>query len=70
MASPLSMVHIHRLGGAMSRELQGGSAFAHLGSAFVYNLIATWTEPSQDADNISWARALFDELRPHSLGAA
>jgi FAD/FMN-containing dehydrogenase len=70
MGSPLSMVHIHQLGGAMTREPQGGSAFAHRGSAFVYNLIATWTEPSQDSDHISWARALFDELRPHSLGAA
>jgi FAD binding domain-containing protein/berberine-like enzyme len=70
ISSSLSMVHIHHLGGAMSREPQGGSAFAHRGSAFVYNLIATWTEPGEDPVHIGWARTLFDELRPHSLGAA
>lgn len=70
MSSSLSMVHIHQLGGAMSREPQGGGAFAHRASAFVYNLIATWTEPGEDSVHIGWARTLFDELRPHSLGAA
>lgn len=70
MTSPLSMVHIHQLGGAMSREPHGGSAFAHRGSAFVYNLIGTWTEPREDSIHINWARAFFDELRPYSEGAA
>jgi FAD/FMN-containing dehydrogenase len=70
MASSRSMVHIHQLGGAMSREPRAGSAFAHRGSAFVYNLIATWTEPGEDSAHISWAKTVFDELRPHSLGAA
>jgi FAD/FMN-containing dehydrogenase len=70
IASPLSMIHIHHIGGAMSREPAGGSAFAHRGSAFVYNLIATWTEQSEDRTHIDWAKTLFDELRPHSAGAA
>lgn len=70
MTSPLSMVHIHQLGGAMSREPHGGSAFAHRGSAFVYNLIGTWTEPREDSIHINWARAFFEELRPYSEGAA
>jgi hypothetical protein len=33
-------------------------------------LIATWTEAGEDSVHISWARTLFDELRPHSLRAA
>lgn len=70
MVSPLSQVHIHHLGGAMSREPAGGSAFPHRGAAFIYNLIATWTEPDQDRVHINWARSEFDELRPYSLGAA
>lgn len=70
IASPLSMIHIHHLGGAISREPAGGSAFAHRDSAFVYNLIATWTEPSEDQTHIDWAKSLFDELCPHSAGAA
>jgi FAD/FMN-containing dehydrogenase len=70
IASPLSMIHIHHLGGAISREPAGGSAFAHRDSAFVYNLIATWTEPSEDQTHIDWAKSLFDELCPYSAGAA
>lgn len=68
LASPLSMVHIHHIGGAMSRQPAGGSAFAHRGSAFLYNVISTWTEQSEDPIHIHWARTLFDELGPHSAG--
>jgi len=70
MASPLSMMHIHHLGGAMSREPLGGSAFAHRSSPFVYNVIASWTDPREDSIHINWARDVFDELRPHSEGSA
>jgi hypothetical protein len=70
MASPLSMRHLHHIGGAMSREPAGGSAFSHRRSSFIYNLIATWTESSQDPVHIDWASVLFEELRPHSAGAA
>jgi hypothetical protein len=70
IASPLSMIHIHHIGGVMSREPDGGSAFAHRASAFVYNVIASWTEQSEDQAHIDWAKSLFDELRPHSAGAA
>lgn len=70
MTSPLSQIHIHHLGGAMSREPVGGSAFPHRGATFIYNLIATWTEPDQDRVHINWARSAFDELQPDSLGGA
>jgi FAD/FMN-containing dehydrogenase len=70
ITSPLSAVHIHHMGGAVSREPAGGSAFAHRSSAFVYNVLSTWTEPSQDPIHIDWARTLFDGLRPHSTGTA
>lgn len=70
MASPLSQIHIHQLGGAMAVEPAGGSAFAHRGSGFIYNLIGTWRDAADDADQIGWARSVFDSLRPYSAGAA
>lgn len=70
MASPLSQIHIHHLGGAMLREPTGGSAFAHRGSPFIYNLISTWKDAEQDSIQINWAKSAFDELRPYSRGEA
>jgi hypothetical protein len=28
------------------------------------NLLANWSDPTADADNISWIRAIFKKLRP------
>jgi FAD/FMN-containing dehydrogenase len=70
MVSPLSMIHIHHVGGAMAREPEGGSAFPHRNSAFVYNVIATWTDPSEDGIQVNWAKSVFDALRSCSEGVA
>jgi FAD/FMN-containing dehydrogenase len=51
--APSTMTHldIHVLGGAHSREPEGGSAYGHRDAGFVYNLIATWPpgDPSGEA---------------------
>ena len=70
MASPLSQIHIHHLGGAMASEPAGGSAFVHRRSGFVYNVIGTWQDAAEDGAHIGWARSVFDALRPYSAGAA
>lgn len=70
MASPLSQIHIHQLGGAMAREPRVGGAFGYRAAPFLYNLIGTWVDPMEDSTHTAWVRSLFDQLRPHSLGAA
>lgn len=70
MASPLSQMHVHYLGGAMQRTPSGGSAFPNRGAAFVYNLIGMWTDPVENDRHIGLVRDAFDALRPVSMGGA
>ena len=67
--SPLSMVHIHQLGGAMNRVAADATAFAHRDSGFVVNIISTWPEPVDNEKHIDWARGLFAALQPYARGA-
>ena len=70
MPRGLSQVHIHHLGGAMAEEPVGGSAFTNRHAGFVFNLVAEWLDPAEDAENIEWTRTAFETLRPHRSGGA
>jgi FAD/FMN-containing dehydrogenase len=70
MCSPLSQVHVHHLGGAVSRVKPDATAFAHRDAGFVYNLVGMWSERSATADNRRWARDGFEAMRPVSSGGA
>jgi FAD/FMN-containing dehydrogenase len=70
MASPLSQIHIHHLGGAMARVAPQDSAFAHRGSPFLFNLVGMWADPVRDSPHMAWARSAFDSLVTWRSGAA
>ena len=60
MTSPLSVLAIYQLGGA-----------AKLGdAAFCLNAAATWSEPSESQQNISWTREFCTALEPCSIAGA
>lgn len=67
--SPLSMIHLHQLGGAMNRVAAGATAFGHRDSGFVVNIIGAWSEPGDNQRHIDWARGLFTALQPYARGA-
>ncbi len=67
--SPLSMIHIHQLGGAMKRVAADATAFRHREEGFVVNIIGTWTAPEDNEQHIDWARGLFAALQPYAHGA-
>jgi hypothetical protein len=62
--SPMTQIELAYLGGAPARVLAGETAFGDRSSPFVLNLLANWTEASEDAANIAWIRGLFNTLRP------
>jgi FAD/FMN-containing dehydrogenase len=64
IASPANMIELAYLGGAAARIASKETAFGDRGSPFVLNLIANWSDASDDAANIAWTRNLFNELRP------
>jgi hypothetical protein len=49
MPSPLSQVHLHHFGGAVSRVPAEATAYANRGARYALNIIPAWTEPAADA---------------------
>jgi FAD/FMN-containing dehydrogenase len=67
--SPLSMIHIHQLGGDMNRVVADATAFGHRDSGFVVNILGMWSAPGDNEKHIDWARGLFEALQPYAHGA-
>lgn len=70
MPSPMSQIHFHQMGGAVGRVGTGMSSFSGRAAGYTYNLIGTWTDPSEDATHIAAVRAASAALAPMSLGSS
>jgi len=57
-------IELAYLGGAAARVAPGETAFGDRSSPFVLNLLGNWSDPADDAANISWIRSVFARLRP------
>jgi FAD/FMN-containing dehydrogenase len=62
--SAATQIELAYLGGAAARVAPGETAFGDRGSPFVVNLLANWSDASEDEANVSWIRNLFKLLRP------
>jgi len=68
LASPHSAVLFMQLGGAAARLPANYSAAGNRDARFVANINASWEDPGDDAANIAWARAFWEDLHPHASG--
>jgi FAD/FMN-containing dehydrogenase len=66
---PLGQLHIHQMGGAMSRVPSGATAFGSRQSPFLMNYIGLWEDPAQDEQHIGWAKAASDAVAPYGTGS-
>jgi hypothetical protein len=66
--SPMSMLVLWALGGAMSRVGPDETAVGSRDYPFVLEVLANWRESADTAPNISWAREVFDEVSRCSPG--
>ena len=62
--SPMTQIEIAYQGGAAARVAAEETAFGDRSSPFIVNVLGSWLEPAEDANNISWIRDLFANLRP------
>jgi hypothetical protein len=62
--SPSNEIELAYLAGAAGRVAAGETAFGDRSSPFVLNLLANWSDPADDAANVTWIRHLFTRLRP------
>ncbi len=61
-------VLVEPLQGAARRVPNASTAFAHRSARFNMTGMATWESPEDDEEQIAWARAFGDALRPYSGG--
>jgi len=59
-----TQIELAYLGGAAAQLGANETAFGDRTAPFIMNLLASWSEASADAGNISWVRELFNKLRP------
>jgi hypothetical protein len=59
-----TQIELAYLGGAAARIGANETAFGDRSAPFILNLLANWSEPSADAGNVAWIRAIFNKLRP------
>jgi hypothetical protein len=64
MPSSKTQIELAYLGGAAAQVAASETAFGDRSAPFIMNLLANWSEASEDAENISWIRGLFNQLRP------
>ncbi|MFN8590482.1 MAG: FAD-binding oxidoreductase [Thermomicrobiales bacterium] len=67
--SPLNIVLLEQLGGAVARVGEDATAFAHRDAAFNLAIIARWLDPAEAEANIAWARGLWQATQRFARGA-
>jgi FAD binding domain/Berberine and berberine like len=68
--SRASEIELTYLGGAVRRVGAEETAFGSRDAPFVVNILGNWSEPAEDAVNITWVRDLFAQLRPAMVAGA
>jgi FAD/FMN-containing dehydrogenase len=68
--TPMCALIIEHIHGAVTRVSPTATAFPHRQAGYSCLIISQWTDPDQTDTCVSWARALFDALRPHMADRA
>lgn len=66
--SPLTLIAIRTLGGAVGRVGEEASAYAHRAATFNVSVDAFWDDPDLDETAIQWARSTWDAFTPFATG--
>lgn len=66
--SPLTAIHLHLLGGALTGTGADATAFGHRDAAHIMNLVSAWTKPSESEKNIEWTRDSFSAMAKFTDG--
>jgi FAD/FMN-containing dehydrogenase len=66
--SPSSEIHLHHVGGAVARVADDATAFGERGAPYLLNIVARWTDPATDTEQIAWAKDLLAAVEPDTTG--
>ncbi|MGH9003694.1 MAG: FAD-binding oxidoreductase, partial [Acidimicrobiia bacterium] len=62
--SPLTLILLMPLGGAVGRVAPEATAFAHRQAPFHFEIFSGWTDPADDDKNMGWLRDTWDTALP------
>jgi len=62
--SPLSVIVIDHLGGAVARVEPDATAFPHRGWEYDFLISSAWADPADSERNIRWTRELYAAMGP------
>src|ERR1700743_2761136 len=68
--SPLSVVEVLSMGGAIGDVPATDTAFPHRDARWLINMPAQWSDPSHTEAEIAWVRETYTRLAPHLSGGA
>jgi hypothetical protein len=66
--SPMSMVVVNAVGGALGRVDAGETAIGARNAPFLLEILATWKEQGETDANVSWAREFFAAMERFGTG--
>jgi FAD/FMN-containing dehydrogenase len=66
--SPMSMVGVWALGGALSRVAAEDTAAGERNAPFLLEILANWTEPGTTDANVTWARDFYAAMQRFGTG--
>jgi FAD/FMN-containing dehydrogenase len=67
-SSPMAMIQLRVLGGAMARVPATETAFAHRDAAVMATIITLYDDPTTEPAHRAWTDALHEALAPNSVG--
>jgi FAD/FMN-containing dehydrogenase len=70
LPTPLSIMHLYPIDGAVHRVAQDATAFAYRDCNWSMVIAGVGTEPGDDDRIRDWARGYWDDLHAHSAGGA
>jgi hypothetical protein len=66
--SPMSMVGVTALGGALGRVDPEATAVGERQAPFLFEILANWVEPEETESNVTWAREFFAAMERFGTG--
>jgi FAD/FMN-containing dehydrogenase len=70
VGSPLSVIEVLALGGAIRDTPADASAFPHRDARWLINIAGQWRDPAATESEIAWVRGTYAMLEPHLSGGA
>jgi hypothetical protein len=68
ITSPLSLIGLFQLGGAVNRIDPDAMAYDHRDAAFMMTVQSAWENPDENEMHIRWTREFWNAMRPFSTG--